>query len=115
MNASPLLERDVELARIDELLAAARAGDGRALVVEGPAGIGKSSLLRAARAAAADMRVASARCSELEREFPLGVVRQLLEPVLAGTPVEERRRLLPGAAELGARVLGQQPAGADEL
>jgi hypothetical protein len=58
------------------------------------------------------MRVASARCSELEREFPLGIVRQLLEPVLAGATVKERRTLMVGAAELGARVLGQPPAGA---
>ena len=55
------------------------------MVFEGPAGIGKSSLLAAARtAAAADLRVLSARGGELERELPFGIVRQLLEPVVAG-------------------------------
>ena len=68
----------------------ARAGSGGAVVFEGPAGIGKSSLLAAARtAAAADFRVLSARGGELERELPFGIVRQLLEPVVA-TDAEER-------------------------
>jgi DNA-binding CsgD family transcriptional regulator len=115
MEASPLLERDLELATIQELLGAVGAGAGRVLVIEGPAGIGKSSLLGAARAAGSGMRIASARCSELEREFPLGVARQLLEPVLAGAAVEERRTLLLGAAALGAQVLGESASSTEEV
>ena len=42
------------------------------------------------------MRVLSARGSELEREFPFGVVRQLFEPPL--TDGEARERWLAGAA-----------------
>ena len=42
-----LLDRDAELAALARRLAVARAGAGRVIVVEGPAGIGKSSLLAA--------------------------------------------------------------------
>jgi DNA-binding CsgD family transcriptional regulator len=45
----PLLERSGELARIESALNQARSGSGRFVVVEGPAGIGKTSLLAAAR------------------------------------------------------------------
>jgi hypothetical protein len=47
-----LFGRDAELAAIDEVLASARAGRGRALFVTGEAGIGKSTLLAEARARA---------------------------------------------------------------
>jgi len=82
---SGLLERDDELEHVEAALAQARAGRGRIVVVEGPAGIGKTALLAAARTAAADegMRVLRARANELERDFVFGVVRQLFEPPLA--------------------------------
>jgi DNA-binding CsgD family transcriptional regulator len=91
---------------VERLLAGACAGSGGAVVFEGPAGIGKSSLLAAARtAAAAGVRVLSARGGELEHELPFGIVRQLLEPaVVAGDP-EERAALLAGAAALAKPVL----------
>ncbi|HEU4422866.1 MAG TPA: AAA family ATPase [Pilimelia sp.] len=47
-----LLERDRELDAIDRALAEAIDGRGAVVVVEGPAGIGKTALLRAAAAAA---------------------------------------------------------------
>src|SRR5262245_28445782 len=114
MDAALLVERDREFDAIAELLAAARAGTGRAVLIEGPAGVGKSSLLAAARDEGHDLRVLSARASELEREFPLGVARQLLEPVLAGASDDERAALLSGAGALGAGVLGQPSGDAAE-
>jgi MoxR-like ATPase len=67
---------------VARVLEAARAGNGAGLLVEGPPGIGKTRLLGAARSLAADRTlVLSARGSELERDFPFAVVRQLLEPV----------------------------------
>jgi DNA-binding CsgD family transcriptional regulator len=103
----PLLERNEELAQIESALAAARAGRGMLIVVEGPPGIGKTALLAAARAAAGDsgMRVLGSRGSELEREFAFGVVRQLFEPVLAGASESERADLLQSAAGVAAGLL----------
>jgi DNA-binding CsgD family transcriptional regulator len=100
-----LVEREAELVALERLVASARAGSGGAIVVEGPPGIGKSSLLAAARASAADLRVLTARGGELEQEFPFGIVRQLLEPVVLGADAAERRALLADAAALAAPVL----------
>lgn len=54
-EASPsLVERDVELRRLRALTAAAATGRGGAIVLEGPAGIGKTSLVAAASELAAE-------------------------------------------------------------
>jgi DNA-binding CsgD family transcriptional regulator/tetratricopeptide (TPR) repeat protein len=105
-----LLERDRELGAIRDGLAKARRGDGRSVLVEGPAGIGKSALLLAARTQARDagFRVLSAAGGELETDFPYGVVRQLFEPELTGEP--EAESLLAGAAALARPVLAVQNA-----
>ena len=106
--AEPLLERKEELARIESALEQARMGRGTFLVVEGPAGIGKTALLAAARTVSADagMHVLRARGAELERGFAFGVVRQLFEPPLAEAPEFERSDLLHGAAGVAASRLG---------
>ncbi len=103
-----LLERDRELERIRRCLQRAHQGHGGALVVEGPAGIGKTVLLAAARdmAGREGFRVLRARGAELEREFAFGVVRQLVEPVVAGASEEERAGLLEGPPGVAARLLG---------
>ena len=92
-----LLEREVELAALDALIAAVPAG-GRVIVVEGPAGIGKTRLLAETRrrAASAGLQVLAARGSELELEFSYGAVRQLFEPLLAAaTPGRARASSSP--------------------
>jgi hypothetical protein len=95
-----LYEREGELARVDALLAAARAGRGGVLLITGRAGIGKTMLLGAARerAGQAGMQVLAGRGGELESGFSFGVARQLFEPLLAGTGAAERDALLAGAA-----------------
>src|SRR3954470_7499938 len=101
-----IVEREREVAALAALLDAAPAGEGRVAWIEGPAGIGKSTLLAEARrhAAGAGVRVLAARGSELEREFPFGVVRQLFEG-LVSTP-DTRERVLAGAAASAAAVFG---------
>jgi hypothetical protein len=103
-----LVERDRELQRIRSLLLRAQDGRGKALVIEGPAGIGKTALLAAAGNAAESegFRLLRARGAELEREFAFGVVRQLVEPVLARAPEEERASILDGPPGVAARLLG---------
>jgi DNA-binding CsgD family transcriptional regulator len=109
-----LYERDFELERIDAALAAARRGNGGVLVVEGAAGIGKTSLGLAARlsATAAGMTVLTARGAGLERDFAWGVVRQWFSTELAGLSPGERADVLGGAAALAADALGEPAPGA---
>ena len=110
-SAAPLLERESELQALEVLAEDGAAGCGRMALVEGPAGIGKTRLLEAARAqAAADgMLVLSARGGELEGDFGFGVVRQLLEPVLARAGAEQRACLHDGAARLAEPVFASSP------
>jgi DNA-binding CsgD family transcriptional regulator len=95
-----LLEREDELARVNALITAAGNGHGGVLLITGPAGIGKTVLLEAARerAGQAGMRVLSGRGGELESGFSFGVARQLFEPLLVGASTAEREALLAGAA-----------------
>ena len=80
MADGDLFERSEQQTAISGVLTGARSGDGRVLVIEGAAGIGKSRLLQELREAAAPaQRVLYARASELERGFAFGVVRQLFE------------------------------------
>ena len=96
---SALLDRERELAELDAIVAEAAEGHGRMVLMEGPAGIGKSGLLTGLRERAGGrMRVLAARSSELEREFGFGVVRQLFE----GAVAEDRDRALAGAAATAA-------------
>ena len=105
-----LVERERELAAIDALLEE-RAGG--VLVVEGRAGIGKTSLVDAAcrRAAERGRELLKARGSELEADFAFGVVRQLFERRLASTAGEEREAMLAGpAAAVRPLLLGDSVA-----
>jgi DNA-binding CsgD family transcriptional regulator len=98
-----LLERETELATVERLLGG-NSGLGRLLAIEGPPGIGKTSLILEARTRGqrAGMQVLGARGSELESTFSFGAVRQLFEPYLVRLPEDERAELLAGAAELAA-------------
>src|SRR5204862_2362070 len=64
-TTAPVLlhEREAELAALEAMLGAAQSGDGRLVVVEGSAGIGKRRLLAEARslAVAAEFEVLAAR------------------------------------------------------
>ena len=99
-----LLEREAELQALTRQVAAVRAGAGRVIAVDGPAGIGKTSLLAAvADSAEADgVTVLRARSGPLEQDAAWGVARQLFEPLRAGAVWGE---LAVGAAKLATRAL----------
>lgn len=97
---APLLERESEFAALNDALADAAAGRGRLVVIEGPAGVGKSRLLDLVREQARAMgehRLLRASGCEQEQEVPFGVTLQLWEPIV-GQETDESRDLLRGAA-----------------
>lgn len=99
-----LVEREVELAELAAAIGDAEGGVGGVLLVRGPAGIGKTSLVTAAaeHARARGMLVFGARAIDLEQSFTFGVVRQLLERHVRAQPA----LLGEGAAGLAAPALG---------
>ncbi|MFI7589922.1 BTAD domain-containing putative transcriptional regulator [Spongisporangium articulatum] len=101
--AEDLMDRDVELRELQAAVADALAGQARCLVVEGPAGIGKTRLLAEARRLAADSggRVLFARGSQLEREYGFGAVRQLFEDAVTDAPGTLTGPAAPAAALFG--------------
>ena len=101
-----LLEREDELAVLEDVVDGAARGQGGLALVEGPAGVGKSALLSCAARAAQERGVVVlwARGHELERAFGWGVARSLLEQSLAGRTDADLDELLAGPAA-GARQL----------
>ena len=85
VGGTPLAGRDDVLARLDDMLAAVRSGQGRLVLLRGSAGIGKTALLceAARRSAAAGVAVASGSCPEADTPpvfWPwLQVFRDLIE------------------------------------
>jgi DNA-binding CsgD family transcriptional regulator len=115
--ASPLLERESELARLTDTLRSASSSRGRLTLIEGHAGIGKSRLLAELRSRADAAVVLSAQGSPLETDFPFGVALQLVEPAIARATPAERTALLSGAAAAAKPLLegaAAPPAGVDE-
>jgi DNA-binding CsgD family transcriptional regulator len=88
--------RDTEFARLDELLEAARAGQSRAVVLRGEAGIGKTALLHYVGSRSDGARVLHAEGVEAEMELPFAALHQLCAPLLGaldGLPVPQRDAL----------------------
>ena len=91
-----LLDRQQERAALDGLLGDLRSGRGRALVMRGEAGVGKSALLEYVAGAAADMRLIRAVGVESEMELAFASLHLLCGPLLdrlEGLPPPQRGAL----------------------
>ncbi len=77
-----LVGRETERRSLAELLAGARVGDSRVLVLRGEPGIGKTALLGEVEALAEEMRVLRVAGVESEQLVPFAGLSQLLHPLL---------------------------------
>jgi DNA-binding CsgD family transcriptional regulator len=95
----PLIDREDVWQRAIGALKAASSGRGSVVVIEGPAGLGKSGLLRmiGSHASASDMEVLTAAGRRGEELFGFGVVVQLFESRLESTGDDERDEFLSEA------------------
>ncbi len=111
---SQLLERSSAVAALEAQVEAAAGGRGSVVLIEGAAGIGKTSVLSRAReivaARGGDVRFAQA--GPLERGLGWNLVRQLFADVVRADDAT-RARLLRGANELAGSALGLA-GGSDE-
>jgi DNA-binding CsgD family transcriptional regulator/tetratricopeptide (TPR) repeat protein len=93
-----LLERQAQLAALDEYADDACAGQGRLVFVAGEAGIGKTALVDAFVAMARDLRVARGACDGLFTPRPLGplfdLAAELDGPLLAACRDDRPREQL---------------------
>ena len=92
-----LIDRDEPWGLAAHALAAACAGQGSIVLLEGVEGFGKTTLLTSVRAHGDElgMDVLTASGQRHERDFGFGVVLQLFEARLAREGEEERARLWP--------------------
>ena len=120
--------RGTERAALDRLLAEARAGQSRVLVLHGEAGVGKTALLDYLHEQASGFRVARAAGVESEMELAFAGLHQLCTPMLsklAGLPGPQRDALgtafglntgeAPDRLLVGLAVLGLLSEVAEEL
>ncbi len=98
-----LVERDEHLKYLDHLLNDCLMGEGRVVLIEGSAAIGKTALLHnfAERAAGSDALFLNATCARAEHSLPFGVLGQLFQSTNLPADVTDRtgRLLAEGAAK----------------
>ena len=72
-----ILDRDAELTAMTAAITAAAGGRGSLILVQGPAGIGRTTMLSvaSAEAAAHGMRTLTARGLALEQGFTYGIIQ----------------------------------------
>ena len=92
-----LLDRQTELKLLDQLLQDVRAGESRALVLRGEAGVGKSVLLDVVLDRASGFRVIRAAGIQSEMELAFAALHQLCVPML------DRLEHLPGPQQQALR------------
>ena len=108
-----LVGRDEELGYLDAVAMRARGGAVEVLVIDGEAGIGKTTLLRtwADRRASAGDTVLMATCGQLDRVLPLDALLTALGALLRRLGPEVTAHLLGGDEPVLGPVLEPGPAG----
>ena len=110
-NGAFLLERDEPQARLEAALAAARAGRGAVVSVEGEAGIGKTALTLAfAERHRGDARVHVGACENLTTPEPLGPLRDIARESQGKFAISSAGQLATSEALLRLLIGGRGPA-----
>jgi hypothetical protein len=106
-----LAGRSAQGARLNQLLADARAGQSAVLVLRGEPGMGKTALLGYAAESAQGFQVARAAGVESEMELPFAGLHQLCRPMAPAQGVRQAWHQLapgPGPGSRGPRTTGSR-------
>ena len=96
-----LLEREKQLAILEQALAKVAKGRGQTVLISGEAGIGKSSLTRAfLKANGANARIVKGACEDFSIAEPLAPLYDLAREVVAISEAGLKARAMPGAGGL---------------
>ncbi|CAL9272340.1 hypothetical protein SUDANB5_00787 [Streptomyces sp. SudanB5_2050] len=111
-SVSPLVGREDELARLTGVLERARAGEARAVLIAGDAGVGKTRTLDevAGRAAAAGTTVLTGHCVDLG---DVGLPYLPFTEILGVLAADERFAAVLAAHPVADRLLGAGPQDAE--
>jgi DNA-binding CsgD family transcriptional regulator len=104
-----LTGRRTERGMLDQFVEAIRAGESRALVLSGEAGVGKTALLEYLTEQAADCRVLHAPGVQSEMELAFAAVHQLCSPIL-----DNANRLPPPQRDALETAFGLSPGRAPD-
>ncbi len=121
LYAEPLIGRsdefDALVAALSELAMGAAPRPGRVLVIEGPAGIGKSHLAAAvvAQAASIGMRAIHVACQSTTQAIPFFAARQALSSLLGVQGATDAASVSSAVARLAPEAVDRAPLLADLL
>ncbi|WP_181409978.1 trifunctional serine/threonine-protein kinase/ATP-binding protein/sensor histidine kinase [Martelella alba] len=102
--------REAELAMLQEAFErVSQTGDGEVVLVRGPAGIGKTALVKAFAGAGVTTRFAAARAEDMSSHVPYGPVFRVLESIclpgeMEGLALSSDASLSDSPAQLNARL-----------
>ncbi|MEW2550966.1 AAA family ATPase [Streptomyces zhihengii] len=107
-----LAERSGETSRLRQVFSEVDGGRGRIVVVGGPAGSGRTALLKeAVDGLAVPVALLSAHCSRAEQNLPLGVIRQLFAgPAVGADRARQVADLLRRGVEEAGAAAGEESA-----
>lgn len=106
---APLIGRERELGRLQDALAAAGSGRGRAIEIVAEPGVGKSRLVHELRSRAVNHRVLAATADQYATSVPYSVVGELLRQAL-GIDAGSTRRAAGDALRLAVDEIAPQLA-----
>ena len=100
LSGGLILEREAERELAESVVDAAAAGEGATVLVEGPAGVGKTTVVGmfAEAAARRGMGIVGARATPVEQSEAWAVSRRLFDRPLMDADATRREALLSGAA-----------------
>jgi DNA-binding CsgD family transcriptional regulator len=109
------VDRDHQFGAGIKALTDAYAGHGRLMVLDSPAGMGKTRLLDAIADHAAGVELLRASGASMERSYAFGLVRDLFEPWLRTADSRSRSLALAGPAAQAAPFFSTQPTAGSVL